>query len=252
LPEDEVHLWYFATDELTDSAWLAECERVLSAEEKERWQRFRFEEGRQQFLLSHGFLRFVLSHYAAVAPEAWAFTRSARGKPEIVPPDECPELRSLCFNLTHTAGLAACVVAWNREVGVDAEDVTRRGRPVSEELIRYCLSPAELSCFETLPADQRQDAFFDYWTLKEAYLKARGFGLALPIQEITFTWPSGVPHEGRAAVMFGPVITDDPHTWQLERFRPTTWHKIAVAIRRLAGPDLTMIVREFSSSVGQQ
>ena len=122
----------------------------------------------------------------------------------------------------------------------------RRGREVSEGLIRHCLSAAERQCFEGLPIERRKDAFFDYWTLKEAYLKARGFGLSLPIEAITFGWPSGTPHAGAATISFGPEITDDPRTWQFERFTPTPRHKIAVALRRLAGPPLDVSLREFT------
>jgi 4'-phosphopantetheinyl transferase len=90
-----------------------------------------------------------------------------------------------------------------------------------------------------------KSGFFDYWTLKEAYLKARGFGLSLPIEAITFSWPSGIPHFGPVAVSFAPEINDDPQTWQLERFNPTTRHRIAVAVRRPVGMNLRVVLREF-------
>ena len=247
LDEDAIHLWYVRTHGVEESRAVELFAAVLSADERERWQRFAFAEGRHSYLVSHGFLRMVLSRYAEVLPADWRFTRNAYGKPEIVPPPDAPSLRSLCFNLTHTAGLAACAVVQDREVGVDAEDIDRRGRDVSEELIRYCLSPEELPCFRTLPAEARKSAFFDYWTLKEAYIKARGFGLSLPVEAITFSWPSGVPHAGPVAVSFSTEIKDDPGTWQLERFAPTARHRIALAVRRLAGPDLRVVVREFSS-----
>src|SRR5205807_3952580 len=135
----------------------------------------------------------VLSRYADVSPGGWRFVRSALGKPEVrLPPLTLPSpprggegkggwgSRSLCFNLTHTRGLAACAVTWDREVGVDAEDWQRQGRELSEGLIRYCLSPEERACLKGLPPAERKRGFFDYWTLKEAYIKARGLGLSLP------------------------------------------------------------------------
>jgi 4'-phosphopantetheinyl transferase len=244
LPDDETHLWYVLTDSVTDAALLDQFRASLCDDELYRWQRFSFEEGKRSFLVSHGFLRAVLSHYAEVTPADWQFVRNAFGKPE-VRLSSAAVRRSLCFNLTHTHGLAACVVAWDREVGVDAEDWTRQGREVGDDLIRHCLSPTELECFRTLMPAERNRGFFDYWTLKEAYLKARGFGLSLPIEEITFRWPSGVPHEGDATVSFGPAIGDSPHSWQFARHFPTQWHKIAIAVRRFAGPDLKLVVREF-------
>lgn len=243
LPDDEVHLWYVHTDRVAADL-LDVLQATLGADEVERWQRFAHPEGRRQYLVSHGLVRVVLSHYADVAPSAWRFVRNGHGKPEVAAPHHA---RALSFNLTHTRGLAACVVARQREVGVDAEDWERQGRAVSDGLIRRCLSPAELACFQTLPPAERQRGFFDYWTLKEAYLKARGFGLSLPIEEITFYWPSGVPHAGAAAVAFGPTLDDDPHTWQFVRHFPNARHKIAVALRRFGGPDLKVVVREFPS-----
>jgi 4'-phosphopantetheinyl transferase len=247
LSHDEVHLWYVLTDDLTEAALLKQFQSSLCEDERQRWRRFSFEEGKRQYLVSHGFLRAVLSRYADVPPSGWRFVRSAFGRPEVRLPPHAAAGRSLCFNLTHTRGLAACAVAWDREVGIDAEDWQRQGRAIGAEMIHRCLSPAELECLRTLPPAARQGGFFDYWTLKEAYLKARGLGLSLPIEEITFRWPSGVPHEGDAVVSFGPVIDDVPHTWQFVRHVPTDRHKIAVAIRRLGGPDLDVVVRRFPS-----
>jgi 4'-phosphopantetheinyl transferase len=234
LPPDEVHLWYVRTDAVADPALLSAFEASLCAEERRRWQRFSFEEGRRQFLVSHGFLRAVLSRYAAVAPADWRFTAAGHGKPEVAPPGPA----WLRFNLTHTRGLAACAVASGREVGVDAEDWHRQGRGVSAELVRRCLSPGERAHLGGLPEAERQRTFFDYWTLKEAYLKARGLGLALPLEEITFRWPPVV-------VSFGPGIGDAEAAWQFERREVGERHKIAVAVRRGAGPDPRVVAREF-------
>lgn len=238
--EDEIHLWFVRTDRIEEARAVELFAGVLSADERERWQRFSFAEGRHSYLVSHGFLRLVLSRHAEVAPAGWQFLRSRYGKPEVVAPPD-----ALCFNLTHTGGLAACAVVKGREVGVDAEDIHRRERDVSAELIHHCLSPRELACFQALPAEARKSGFFDYWTLKEAYLKARGFGLSLPIEAITFSWPSGVPHAGTPAISFTAEIEDDPRSWQLERFSPTERHRLALAVRRFEGPDLRVIVREF-------
>lgn len=250
LESRDVHVWFIRTCAALDARLLRACERVLSSDERERCQRFAFEEGRREYLVSHGFLRLVLSRYANVDPAAWRFVRNAYGKPEIAPARGMTVLRSLCFNLTHTHGLAACAVARDREVGVDAEEVHRRGRELGDELIRRCLSPTELLCFQQLSAERRKVAFFDYWTLKEAYLKARGFGLSLPIEGISFHWPSGIPHSGPVGASFAPEIGDNPHTWQFERLTPTPRHKIAVAVRRVAGAESSIVIKEFSHQEG--
>jgi len=244
LSDNQAYVWFLCFDTVTERS-LRDCELVLSADEKERWQRFSFEEGRRQYLLSHGFLRFVLSRYADVSPEEWRFTRDAYGKPAITLSGQ-KELQSLSFNLTHTNGLAACAVARELEIGVDAEDITRRGRDISDELIRYCLSSVERERFEMLPVEQRKSGFFDYWTLKEAYLKARGFGLSLPVEAVAFRWPSSDSHQGTVEVSFTLEINDDPQTWQFERFMPTARHTIALAVRRPADTAMAVSLREFT------
>lgn len=243
LHNHEAHVWFIRTDAVGDADILRTFEAVLSPQEKERWQRFTFEAGRQQYLISHGFLRLVLSRYADVAPDEWRFVSSAYGKPEIALGHNAQ--RSLSFNLTHTSGLAACIVARDREVGVDAEEIDRRGREIGDDLIRYCLSTEELACFRTVSAHEQKRAFLDYWTLKEAYLKARGFGLSLPVEAITFRWLSGIPHHGPVEASFAPAIDDNPETWHFERFTPTPQHKIAVAARRPVGANLSVVVKEF-------
>jgi 4'-phosphopantetheinyl transferase len=249
LPADEVHLWYLWTDAIADPAVLARFESVLSPDERERWQRFSFADGRHQYLVSHGFVREVLSRYASFKAADWSFRPDARGKPAIVGPGAFTQAgRTLCFNLTHTRGLAACVIAWDREVGVDAEEIERQGREVSTDLIRRCLSPEEWACLHSVAPERQRSAFFDYWTLKEAYLKARGFGLSLPLEAITFYWPQSPAHDGPVAVRFSPEVADHAHTWRFERFEPSNRHRIAVAVRQAAATDLRVVCRMFTAT----
>lgn len=242
LPNNEVHLWYIWSDTIVDPAVLARFEGILSPDERERWQRFAFPEGRHQYLVSHGFLREVLSRYLDVSPADWSFCPDRYGRPDLILQRS---RRPLCFNLTHTRGLSACVVAWDREIGVDAEEIERNGREVSADLIRRCLSPSEFECLASIDPTRQRSAFFDYWTLKEAYLKARGVGLSLPLEAITFHWPGSPPHAGPAAVRFSEAIPDDGQKWQFERLEPSERHRIAVAMRRSTA-DLRVVCRVWN------
>ena len=85
----------------------------------------------------------------------------------------------------------------------------------------------------------RQRAFFDYWTLKEAYIKARGFGLALPLADFAFTLAPPAPPQ----IAFEPALEDDPDTWQFAQDWPTPVHRLALAVRR-DGPDLPVRIRK--------
>jgi len=232
LPEDEVHVWYLGTDRDFPPATLVRWEASLDAEERARWQRFAFPEARRQFLISHGFLREVLSSYRDIPPGAWVFKGDRTGKPQVSQPAEA---RWLSFNLTHTNGLAACVLTRERAVGVDAEDIRRRGGTPSELLVRNTLAPAELAEWEALPDHLRTPAFYDFWTLKEAYLKARGVGLSLPLQEIAFSIRSEPP-----TVAFGPGIADSPDSWLLRRIAIPDWHRLAIAVRTWPGVKLAV------------
>lgn len=231
LAPDEAHVWFVRTEHVQDAAWLAFCERLLSADEAARSRRFVSESDRREFLIAHAFVRTVLSKYADVLPSAWRFAPDPKGRPAIVNAGSPP----LEFNLSHTKGLAACVVARVREVGVDVEDLGRR--TAAESVAGAYFSPDEVAALEAQPPDRRGERFLELWTLKEAYVKARGLGLALPLQRFSFRL-----EDGRApAISFAPELPDTAESWQFAQFRPTSSHVLAVAIRR--GPEREMTIR---------
>jgi 4'-phosphopantetheinyl transferase len=115
-----------------------------------------------------------LSRYDSRPPGAWAFEEAPGGKPVLAAHDAS----ALSFNLSHTHGFVACAVTLGTEVGIDVENVDRNLR-VQEIAERY-FAPDELSDLAACPPDARAKRFFDFWTLKEAYLKAIGVGLSHP------------------------------------------------------------------------
>jgi 4'-phosphopantetheinyl transferase len=155
----------------------------------------------------------VLSQYADVHPGDWRFKASVHGKPRIVAPRGYSSLR---FSLTHTEGLMVCLVSRCGEVGVDAEEVSRRVNV--DEVARHFFAPSERAELAALAPEKRGRRFFEIWVLKEAYLKGRGCGLSVSPQRIGITWgPKGKPN----------AIRD----WQLALYRPTPQHVAATAIR---------------------
>jgi len=239
LPADEVHLWYLFTDEVTEGSLLAAYATWLTDEERARHDRYLFEHSRHEYLLTRALVRSTLSRYAPVAPAAWRFRANDYGRPEI----DDPRYRHLRFNLSNTRGLVACVVAVEREVGVDVEDTTRTGETVS--IADGFFSRAEVEALRACPPEGRRSRFFDYWTLKEAYIKARGMGLSLPLDQFSFLLDPGAP----IRIAFGPQITDDPATWQFAQLvlppRPPgsppggSRHRTAVAVRRSPGEEVS-------------
>src|SRR6185503_2215825 len=147
--------------------------------------------------------------------------------------EACP----LRFNLSNTEGLIACLVADDREIGVDVEDLERRGETVA--IADRFFSPLEVAALRAVPEERQRARFFDYWTLKEAYIKARGMGLAIPLDHFSFVIEPGAP----IGIAFDPRLPDDPSTWQFAQLRPTARHVISVAVRRAGEPDLRLVVR---------
>src|SRR4029078_6585429 len=118
------------------------------------------------------------------------------------------------------------------DVGVDVEDRTRKGETV--QIADRFFSPVEVAALRALPEERQRERFFDYWTLKEAYIKARGMGLAIPLDQFSFLLEPDMP----IRIAFDPRLADDPLAWQFEQFALGGSHQTSAAVRRGAGaPD---------------
>jgi 4'-phosphopantetheinyl transferase len=225
LEPNEAHLWLAEPDSIDRPELLRAYEGILTDDELQRKNRFRFPEHRHLFLVSHALVRTVLSSYADVSPGDWRFVTNAHGRPEIAGPATAPPLR---FNLSHTKGLAACLVTLDREVGVDVEDCERSGDLLG--VADRFFSPSEVRDLRALPADQQWRRFFCYWTLKESYIKAKGKGLAIPLGQFSFDLDradySGIQ------IGFDPRLRDDPAKWQFFLFSYGRRHMVAGAVER--------------------
>ena len=233
LPLNAVHVDLVHSD--SPDAWAQHegYRALLSAEEHDRMARLVFERDRRRFLLTRALVRTMLSRYASVRPRDWRFIANVHGRPEIVDrPQGVPDLR---FNVSHTDGLIACAVTIGREIGVDVEHI---GRQLTHDVAGRFFAPTEVSALRELPEDEQQNAFFDYWTLKEAYIKARGFGLALPLADFAFRLAPPAPPQ----ITFEPSLKDDAATWQFHQEWPTPLHRLGLAVRR-EGADLPVRIR---------
>ncbi len=222
LAPDEVHVWITEPEQIEEPRLLEAYWGILSSGEREKQRRFHFERHRRQYLVSHALVRLTLSRYAPVAPQEWSFRTNAYGRPEVLG-ERGSRLR---FNLSHTDGMAVVAVALDEEVGVDVEDSQRQGETVG--LADHYFAPAEVVALRALPVDLQQERFFDYWTLKEAYIKARGMGLSLPLEQFAFELRPGQPPR----ISFDPRLVDDPEGWQFVQLRPSARHLAALAVRR--------------------
>jgi 4'-phosphopantetheinyl transferase len=228
----EVHLWFLPTRKFCDLELANQAASVLSQAEKDRAARFAFEKDRRTYTAAHWLLRSVLSEYLPVAPADWRFQGALLGKPAIVEPREGIPLQ---FNLSHSAGMVACAVSLAGEVGVDVETIRPQN---SLELARRFFAPDEASQLETLTPDLQTEAFFRLWTLKEAYIKARGLGLSLDLAG--FAFPDVLGEE--ITIRFAEGFEDDPADWRFFRHEPDCAHKIAVAVHVPAGTEVSLKV----------
>jgi 4'-phosphopantetheinyl transferase len=231
-PASEVRVCTVHTDEAATEPRLTSYRTVLSPDEVQRANRFLRPADSARFVIGRALARTMLSRHADVAPGQWVFRLNEHGRPELA--ERPPGTADLRFNLTHTAGIVACALTIGREVGVDVECVARM---LVHEIPERFFSPREVRDLRALPPQEQDEAFFDYWTLKEAYIKARGFGLVLPLHHFSF-----VRRPGQApTIVFAPELHDDPGSWQFAQFWPTREHRMAVAVRR-QGPDLPIRV----------
>lgn len=228
-----VHIWLTDPGCVTDSATLEAYDALMTSEEREKQRRFRIARDRHDYLVTRALVRTTLSRYGAVPPAAWRLEHNRHGRPHL-PPGQCE--RDLRFNVSHTRGLIACAVTLGREIGVDVECMSRPGETV-EVADRY-FSASEIGSLRALPADRRRERFFEYWTLKESYIKARGMGLALPLAQFSFLL-DGRPGIG---VVFDKRLEDDARHWQFELMRPTPDHMLALGVQRGPGADLDIQV----------
>ena len=233
LPFNAVHVDLVQTANSAALDKLEAYRTLLSQDEHDRMARFVFDRDRRAFLITRALVRTMLSRYAPVAPADWRFIANVHGRPEILDrPANAPDLR---FNLSHTDGLIACAVTIGHEVGIDIEHINRQ---LTHDVAGRHFAPNEVTDLRKLPEEEQQRVFFDYWTLKEAYIKARGFGLALPLGDFAFKLNPPRPPE----ITFEPSLEDDPRTWQFMQDWPTPQHRLGLAVRREGG-DLPVRIR---------
>jgi 4'-phosphopantetheinyl transferase len=221
IASNEIHLWFSQDNGIDDPALLEMYHQFLNSQESEQQARFHFAKHRHQYLVTRALVRTVLSFYAReVAPADWCFEKNAYGKPSIANPG----YESLKFNLSHTDNMIVMAVTVNREIGVDVEWILR-----SNDVLDICdrfFSPVEVEQLFAEPDEKKRERFFDFWTLKEAYIKARGKGLSIPLDYFSYIFsPSG-----QITISFSPKHDDHPQGWRFWQIVPNDVHKVALAL----------------------
>jgi 4'-phosphopantetheinyl transferase len=217
LPENEVHLWHVSLALPTEG--LANIGELLAPDEVERAARFRFKIDRDQFVARRGLLRAILGRYLGIPPRKVDFTYNGFGKPSVA---HNPE--GLRFNLSHSGKLAIIAVIRGREIGVDVERI--RKDVEIERISQGLFSGIERDTLQTLSPKNKPQAFFNCWTRKEAYLKARGEGLSFPLNRFTV---SVLPGE-KPRLLEALDDAAEIERWSLYHLAPSPGYVAALAV----------------------
>lgn len=238
----DIDIWLTYYDEIVGDRQLDRLRSLLSDDEVEREGRFYFADDRKRYLVTRAMLRMVLSRYAQIAPEQWVFSKNAYGRPAIADAivDAEDQARGLSFNLSHTRGLIALAVTRDRELGVDVENIATRA--ISLDVAKHFFSRTEVAELARVVPDRQQDRFFEYWTLKESYIKARGMGLSLPLDGFSFEFP----HHGAVSINIDPELQDRADRWNFWQYRPTPDHLMAVCAERNVDDAPAILMRKFT------
>lgn len=236
LNDGEVHVW--RADLRPAPEETERLSRLLSADETDRANRFHFARDRERFVAARAALRQILGLYLRVAPGDLRFRYGEFGKPSLAEERATLDLR---FNLAHSHDLALCAVAARREVGVDVEFM--RAELTGEDIARRYFSPREVRELEGLPAELRVEGFFNCWTRKEAYIKARGEGLSFPLHGFAVSLRPGEP----AALLEVAGEPREVSRWSLRDLEPGAGYAAAVAAE---GKNWQILCYEWSTRKG--
>lgn len=219
LAPNETQVWRVRLDVGADA--LLQAAKGLSPDENARANRFRFVRDREHFIVAHATLRNLLGIFLAYPPAKICFSQGPRGKPSLSGDLSGNPLR---FNISHSHGWALLAFAYGRELGVDIEKI--EPEVVMEDIVERYFSITERNELRSLPAEIRAEAFFLWWTRKEAYMKARGNGLQFPLDSFDVSLD---PRETAT------LRSEDSERWDLCSFRPTHEHAGALISEKSIG-----------------
>ena len=195
--------------------------KILSRQERDRIERFALPRVRDESLAARLLVRRVLSSYTDISPADWHFTEAMRGKPFVKSPWE----NFSSFNLAHSANLVVCAVSADGQIGIDVESLDRMTTGIP--LARRFFAAAEVEQLVGLPANLQQESFLQIWTLKEAYIKAIGDGLSMPLDQFFFDLSENAPAQLHLMAEPQKIASD----WLFAQIRLPSRHHISVGIR---------------------
>ena len=222
-PRDEVHIWRTTVDWAPAS--LMRLKQLLSSDERARVDRFFFEKDQRSHLVSRGWLRVLLGRYLDVPADQLAFEYGTHGKPRLAGHATLSSHQApLQFNVSHSGELVLIAVTAGRTLGVDVERI--RPDTNTMELAERFFSAHECAVLARLPPAQQHDAFFNGWSRKEAFIKACGMGLSMPLDSFDV---SLVPDEPAQLIATRPDA-EEARRWNMRAFDVVEGYKAALVV----------------------
>lgn len=215
----DVHTWRASLDRPESS--VEAMQRTLTADESARANRFHHQRDRRRYVVARGILRAILGRYLAMEPHQLRFSYNDFGKPAL---SQESKIEDIQFNLSHTDGTALYAVTYGRRIGVDIESV----RPIveSEQIAEQFFSSAEVADLCKIREEVKDRAFFNCWTRKEAYIKAKGEGISLPLNQFSVSMSPEEP----AAITSIKGTGDEPSRWSLRDLNVGSGYAAALAV----------------------
>jgi len=197
---ESISVWYYDLDANNINV----LAQLLDNDERERASRFRFDKHKRRFITGRAVLRQILASYIACKPETIQFESGRHGKPFLYDDSE------ICFSVSNSHGLGAVAIALNKELGLDIEQV--RANKEKHLIAKKEFSKEEYEWFNGQPGSMKEQAFFELWTCKEAYLKGKGLGLSEPLNNFAVDLCDHAPR-----LIWSKFDENDPLNWSLYR-----------------------------------
>ncbi|MBL4837435.1 MAG: 4'-phosphopantetheinyl transferase superfamily protein [Kordiimonadaceae bacterium] len=213
--------WWLDIDTISQAQW-PQLEMLLEQAERDRAQRFHFVHDKKSYIAAHAITRSLLSTWIDGCPTDWRFSISALGKPEVILPKCVPRLR---INLAHTRGMVVVALTVDHDIGVDIEWLGRKSSFL--DLAKTVFTSEEQALLAAAPPEEKKALFLTLWTLKEAYIKAIGKGLSLPLDSFHYSLDPLAIHFKSTRP---DIALDDPKLWHLDHFYPGADHIAALAV----------------------
>ena len=221
LSRGDIDIWVAIVAQVPDADLTAQLDAVLTEDERKKHAKLFIEKVRRRYLVTRSLVRYVLSRYVPIRPADWRFEATAFGRPTIA--NTHSGVSGLSFNLSHSDRLVTLAVTRECEIGIDVEDLGRRA-PL--DIAERYFSPDEARQLRSLPEAAQPQRFFDFWTLKESYIKARGKGLSLPLDQFGFD----LRGNGPLRVQFDSALDDAPEHWTFWQWRPSVESLAALCV----------------------